>query len=233
MLETQSGIGLITVVEAGRTLASATGQFVAQPNREHLKELEQARWNVNRFPMGLSERDVVVPDVPLTWDDKFVRRMVRSELGLYLPEVVSTAPEGLSLQAKAYPKMMWDEQRVPSSVRNVDERDNVISLFGWLRTEKRIDAPNTKTDEAKAKEIVARKNRLAQTLNVYGEAGQVSKLLQDQYLDEVRTWVRVLASRVGGRVVDARFNPDGNCDVYWDLRSDDVSGDLGVRSVGV
>lgn len=230
MLETQSGIGWITVIEDGRTLALATGELRSKPSREHLAEFEQAIWNINRFAMGLSEKDVAVTDCP--WTDDEVRKFMRSDIGLFLPEVASTA-EGLSLLSKAYPAMRWDEQGVPSSVRNVDERDNVINLFGWLRTERKIDAPNTKTDEEKAKKVIAGKGRLAQTLNVYGEAGQVSKLLQAKYLDEDWTWVRVLASRVGGRVVSADFSPVGCCDVGWGLESSFVRGDLGVRSVGV
>ena len=235
MIETQpgTGIGLITVVEAGRTLALATGELRTKPSRERLKEFEKARWDFNRFAMGLSSRDVAVSDCPVTWSDSEIRKFSRSNLGLFLPEVVSTAPEGLSLQAKAYPAMRWNEQSVPGFVRNVDDRDNVINLSGWLRTEKSIDAPNTETDEAKAREIIARNNRLGQTLNVYGEAGQVSKLLSGQYLDEVSTWVRVLSSRASGRVVYANFNPDGYCYVNWSLKPLDVRGYLGVRSVGV
>lgn len=182
--------------------------------------------------MGLSARDVAVSDCPQNWDDDYIRKLTRSDLGLFLPEVASTA-EGLSLQAKAYPKMKWEEQKVAESVRNVDEEDNVINLFGWMRTEKSIKAPHTGTDEAKAKEIIARKNRLFQTLNVYGEAGQVSKLLQGQYLDEVITWVRILSSRIGGRVLDANFNSDGYCNVNWNLKPVNVNDSLGVRSVGV
>lgn len=69
MLETQSGIGLITVVEAGRTLALATGELKLKPNRKHLEEFEQARWNLNRFAMGLSPKDVAVTDCPVRWTD--------------------------------------------------------------------------------------------------------------------------------------------------------------------
>lgn len=148
-------------------------------------------------------------------------------MGLFLPETVSTAPAGLKLQSKAYPAMRWDEQNVPASVKNT------LHIFNWMRTERKIDAPNTKTDETKAREVVKGKNRLFQTLNIYGEAGQVSKLLQGQYLDEVWTWVRILASRVGGRGVDATCHPGGYCRVGWDLRSSDVRESLGVRSVGV
>jgi|SRR3989344_2269639 len=233
MLEIESGVGLITIVTAGRTLALATADLNCKLNRTNLAEFQKAHWGLNRFAMGLSERDVAVDDCPVTWTDDEVRRFTRSDIGLFLPEVCSTAPEGLRLQAKAYPGMFWEEQNVPALVRNEDEEGKVISLFGWLKTEKSIDAPNTRTDETKAKEIVARKNRSAQTLNVYGEAGQQSKLLAGQFLDEVRTYVRVLSSRVGGRVVNASFDPGGRCSVYWLLEPSNVHDDLGVRSVGV
>lgn len=225
----ESGIGLITVVEAGRTLALATGELRAKPSREHLEEFEQARWNLNRFAMGLSPRDVVISDCPVAWDDRYVRNFMKTDLGLFVPEVVSRAPEGLILQSKAYPLMFWQEQNVPALVRNS------LNIFGWLKTERAINAPSIRTDEEKAREVIKTKHpeRLPQTLNVYGEAGQVSKLLQGQYLDEISTLVRILGSNVGGRVVSAVFGSGGCCDVYWDLWPGRVSDNLGVRSVGV
>src|SRR3989344_8438544 len=121
MVETGFGIGLITVVEAGRTLALATGQLRSKPSREYLAEFEQARWNLNRFAVGLSPRDVEVLDCPINWTDEEVRKFTKSDFGLFLPEVCSTAPEGLRLQAKIYPGMFWEEQNVPALVRNEDE----------------------------------------------------------------------------------------------------------------
>lgn len=232
-LETEFDIGLITVVEAGRTLALATRELRYRPNREHLEEFQQAHWNLNRFAMGLSPRDVAVDDCPRKWTDGEIRKFMRSDFGLFLPEVASTS-EGLSLLSKVYPAMMWDEQNVPALVSNVDKTDNVINLFGWLKPEKSIDAPFAGTDETKARAAIAGKHRLAQTLNVYGEAGQESKLLTGHFLDEVRTWVRILSSRSGGRVVEARFHRSGSCNVYWDLQPGYGGFELlGARSVGV
>lgn len=233
MLETQSGVGLITVVEAGRTLVLAAAALKHKPNRTSLAEFQKAHWDLNRHAMGLSKIDVAVDDCPENWTDGEIRRFTKTDLGLFLPKVVSTAPEGLVLLSKAYPAMRWVEQNVPSSVLNVDEEGNEISLFGWLKPEKHTRAPFTGTDESKARAAIAGKHRLAQTLNVYGEAGQQSKLREGQYLDEVDTWVRVLSSWVRGRVVGARFYPNGYCYVDWNLGPVDVYEYLGVRSVGV
>lgn len=97
--------------------------------------------------------------------------------------------------------------------------------------ERAIDAPHTNTDEAAA--LKAIRNRIGQTLNVYAEAGNQSWLLSGEYLDVRSTWVRILNSRVRGRVVGANFYPDGGCDVDWTLGPRAVTPYLGVRSVGV
>lgn len=102
-----------------------------------------------------------------------------------------------------------------------------------MRTEKSINAPFLGTDETRAREVIAGKHRLAQTLNVYGEAGQQSKLRAGQFLDEVKTWVRVLASRVNGQVLDVRFYPNGRLGVGWYWGPQDQDPYLGGRSVGV
>ncbi|KKS64647.1 MAG: hypothetical protein UV41_C0020G0016 [Candidatus Daviesbacteria bacterium GW2011_GWA2_42_7] len=39
------------------------------------------------------------------------------------------------------------------------------------------------------------------------------------------------SSRVNGRVVNANFNPNGNCNVNWNLKPDNANDNLGVRSV--
>lgn len=111
------------------------------------------------------------------------------------------------------------------------EITNSVRLFGWMRTEKSIDAPHLSTDEAAA--VKAIKDRMGQTLNVYAEAGNQSKFLTGEFLDEVSTWIRVLNSRARGRVVEAYFYPSGYCSVDWDLRPGSADPYLGVRSVGV
>lgn len=230
MVSVESKIDVPTIVTAGRTLALALTEYRIKPTSpERLWNFQEAHWSFNRLAAGLSKSDVVVDDVPYSEDQ--MRQFRKNEFGLFLPQVFSTDKEGIRLQGKVYPLMRWDVQSVTGKVANLDKDGNPFSLFGWMRTEKAINAPHRKTDEAAAEKAIG--DRMGQTLNVYAEAGNQSKLLTGRYLDEVRTWVRILSSRVGSRVVFAYFYPDGFCYVYWPLRPDFVFDSVGVRSVGV
>ncbi len=227
------------IVTAGRSLALALVEYRAKPtNPERLWNFQEAHWNLNRFAMGLSPRDVKVLDCPYTeaqmkkfMGAKRFSRVSYPDFALFLPEVASTAPEGLRLLGKAYPKMGWDEADI-AGVSNINRKGNPVVQFGWIRTEKSIDAPHTQTDEDAAEKAIE-EGRIGQTLNIYVEAGNQSKLLTGEYLDEKRTYVRVLNARIRARVVDAHFLGGGRCYVGWGLGPGCVYGGLGVRSVGV
>lgn len=229
-----------TVVTAGRSLALALAEYRSHPTSlERLWDFQEAHWKLNRFAMGLSERDIVISDIPYTEKElrKFMglggfRKPAYPDSMLFLPEVCSTTPDGFLLLSKAYPEMRWDQQGV-EIVQNVDRRGNRVSLFGWLRYEKSINALFTDTNEDQAVEIILDRNRQGQTLNVYAEAGQQSKLLTGQYLDEGSTWVRIISSRVHGQMVYAGFDADGYCFFHWVLASGRAESSLGVRSVGL
>lgn len=239
MVEAQTDIGFPAIVTAGRSLASALVEYSKKPyDPQRYWNFQEAHWSLNRFAMGLAKSDVVVSDVPWTEDlmrnfmgkNRF-RKVSNPDSALFLPEVASTA-EGLELLAKAYPQMGWNKQYF-EEVQNVDREGNPVRLFGHLRTEATIDAPHTRTNEDQARQIIANLDRQGQTLNVYAEAGNQSKLLTSRYLDEIKTWVRVLNSRLRGQVVNAHFLPYGYCHVGWHLWPDGVRDSMGVRSVGV
>lgn len=227
---TEANIDIPTIVIAGRTETLALAEYRDKPTiRERLYNFQEAHWNVNRLAAGLAKSDVVVDDVPYS---EAQMGHFGKDFGLFLPYVFSTDKKGLGLLGKVYPQMRWDVQPVTLEVVNVDQEGNPFSLFGWMRTEKVINAPYTKKDEEAAEKVIG-SGRLGQTLNVYAEAGNQSKLLTGKYLDEVSTWVRVLRSRAHGQVVSAYFAPDGRCHVHWPLRADHVHPDLAVRSVGI
>src|SRR3989344_2258372 len=218
-----------TLRTAERTLDLITIEYKADPiNPVLLSEFNQAFWNAKRQVMGVSESDLVVTQCSGGQSRKFFP----NDIGLFLPQVVSTAPDGLVLLSKAFPEI-GDPVFRSGAVLNIDKDGNLVNLSGWMGTEKTINAPHLETNEDQAFAVISKNKRLAQTLNVYVAAGQQSKLLTDQYLDEVSTWVRVLSSRIDGKVVDAGFYPDGHCFVSWGLGSQGVLGGLGVRSVGV
>lgn len=239
MVNTEVRADVPTIVTAGRTLAVALVEYRSKPtNPECLWNFQEAHWGLNRFAMGLPKSDVVISNVPYTEDQmkKFMgvsrfRKVSNPGFALFLPEVASTAPEGLLLLSKVYPQMKWELQ-VIEQVKNEDKEGNLVNLFGWMRTEKVIDAPHTSTNEEQAEQAIG-VGRKGQTLNVYGEAGNQSKMLTGKYSDQTRTLVRILNSRVRGQVVGASFDPHGGCGVYWPLESDNADDYLGVRSVGV
>lgn len=213
-----------------RTLELAIANYRANPDDpSRLAEFNQAHWDSRRMAMGLSGSDLVVPQCPYSEDD--LRSFWQTDFGLFVPQVVSTAPEGLVLLGKADPRLgSWAFQE-GTSVRNVDSKGKIIDLHGWMRTEKAIDAPHTGTNQKQAEKLVKDNGRIGDSLNVYAAAGVMSKELIGQYLDQERTWIRVLSSRDDGRVVGADFDRNGCCRVYWGLRPDDVSDGLGLRSV--
>lgn len=249
MLNAELVVSYGATVIAGHTLALATAELRKSPaSPQRLWEFETALWDFNRYAMGVDQRDVVVADCPWTKDqmEKFMGLGVMGRLkrltgnlepdfGLFLPQVASTAPEGLRLLDRVYPSMRWTAQNVPAFVKNEDSYGQPVELHGWLRTEQTINAPLRGRTEAQARTIVLERHRRQLTLNAYGVAGEQSRLLNKkmQFLDQVRTWTWVLNSRVGGRVVVADFYPVGGCDVDWGLGPVDVREGLRVRSVGV
>lgn len=234
----ETRVDVPTIVTAGRTFELALAEHRAEPTSpERLWNLQEAHWALNSWVMGLSPRDVAVQDCPYTKGQirKFMGsgfRFIKGsnpDFAFFLPEVASTA-EGLGLLGRAYPQMKSSVFQAGTPVKNIDPDGNKVSLHGWMRTESRIDAPYTGTTEDQARAIVGKNGRQGQTLNVCVEAGQQRKLQTGQYLDGM-AWVRVLSSRVNGRVVVAGFAPDGHCYVDWSRGPGHVSDHLGVRSV--
>lgn len=230
------------VITAEHTLELATSAYKAdRANPVLLAEFNQAFWSTRRQAMGLSERDLVVSDGPYSEAEirKFMglgrgfRKPANPDFALFVPEVTSTTPDGLILLGKGWP-ILWNSAfKEGTRVQNVEKDGSVISLHGWMRTEKSIDAPHLRTNQEQGEKIVSDAKRIGDTLNIYGAAGLQSKLLEGKYLDEVKTWIRTLSSRGGGQVVRAGFVPGGGCFVVWNLGSLHVDGGLGVRSVEV
>jgi len=230
----------IAIITAANTATLAAVEYVKNPsNPQRYWNHQEAHWQFNGQVMGLATSDLVVPDV--SWTEAQMRQFMgknlwglltgKHELPFYLPQVVSE-PDSLPLLGKIYPWMGWNEEYLVG-IQNVDREGNPVRLSGHLRTEAAIDAPYLKTDEEQAAGILTRLGRRGHTINTYAEAANQSKLLTGKYLDEDRTWIRVMQSRRSGQVVDAHFIPDGYCLVRWSLEPDYAFGSLGVRSVGV
>lgn len=221
-----------SIQTVGRTLELVAAEYKKDSsNPDLLGEFNQAFWDVQRQAMGVSTADLAVPDAPYT--QKQIEQFRKTDFGIFVPEIVSRAPEGLMLLGKAFPRMGSWAFQAGTTVLNVDKAGNPIGLFGWMNTEKAINAPNTRTTQQSAEDILKEKGRIGLTLNVYTVAGQQSKLLTGQFLDKGSTWSRVLSSRSRGRVLDAYFDGGGSCDVDSDLEPGSVGGSLGARSVEV
>ncbi len=185
------------------TLELAKAAYRDQPDSpQYLSEFSQAFWNARRVAMGVSEVDLVVADCPYSADG--LRQFTDTNFGLFLPRIVSTAPEGLILLGKAFPRIKGSSNwafNEETSVSNVDEQGQPIDAYGWMKTEKGTE-----------------KNRtlIGATLNVYVAAGQQSKELTGQYVNGV--YIRTLYARerkVQKLVLHARFELDGYCSVNW------------------
>lgn len=231
MIETELPTAF-TVIIAERTLGLVAAAYQAQPDSPLLlSEFNQVFWSVKKNVMGVSGADLVVADCPYSADG--IRGFMWHDCGLFVPQILSTAPEGLILLGRAFPRMCSWAFEKDTTVLNIDHNGQPIELDGWMRGEKGLAAPYLETSQRQAEDIIRKSCRRGHTLNIYAVAGQQSKLLEGQYLDAGKTWIRVLSSRYRGLVLDAYFGPDGHCHVGWSLKAADVSGDLGARSVEV
>jgi len=141
----------------------------------------------------------------------------------YLPVELATQ-QSRHLLGKMFPQMRSD------SVWESNPITNNENPSGWFDYETRIDAPYLNTNEDQLEEKVVEGGRMLLSLNQYIVAGQDSKLLTGQYLDEERTWARLGSRDEEGRVIGANFNQDGNLRVRWSFGSDHHTQRLGGRS---
>ena len=134
--------------------------------------------------------------------------------------------ESRHILGEMFPRMQSHSVQKDNSVTN-DENPS-----GWFDYEAAIDSPYRDTNEKQLIEKVTKDERKLLSLNQYIIAGQDSKLLTGEYLDEDRTWVR-LGSRDDGRMVRAYFSRNGYLRVAWLLEADIHNSRLGGRSSGV
>ena len=166
-----------------------------------------------------------IPQCPYTKEELKSLEAEGRRVG-YLPYELSTQ-ESRHLMAIIWPQMQSHSVKEGNSVTNAED------ISGWFDYESAIDAPYTGTNEDQLKDEAKKQGRKGSNLNQYIVAGQDSKLFTGKYLDETRTWVRLLGSRGDGDVVHAYFYGDGDLGVYWYLGPRNHNSDLGGRSVGV
>src|SRR5689334_20625898 len=103
-----------------RTLIFAVGALQTDPNSPvALTEFNQAFWNASRNAMSLNSSDLVVSPSPYA-ESEIAQHRIEGDLPLYLPQVVSTAPDGLVLLGKAFAELNSGHFRQGTAVLNVD-----------------------------------------------------------------------------------------------------------------
>lgn len=207
---------LVTSAEHNLNLAKEAYQ-TKPTSPELLSDFQQAFWIVEGLSLGVSKANLVVPECPYSEDG--LRKLLGfhrpnllliasrgpNDFAFYLPQIVSTTPEGLRIFCRGNPVM----ESVLSGVMNTNETGKEVNLHGWMRTERDMDAPLLGLTSHKAEVIISDRQRQGATLNSYGVAAQQMWLLTGQYLDGGYTWSRLLSSRFQGFPVAARFTEDG------------------------
>ena len=193
-------------------------------NNPHTPELvtqtHQAIWQTR----GTVEASYDVTPCPYTQEEIAELEANGKRLGFLPPELATQ--QSRHILGEMFTKMGSHSVQKDNSVTN-DENPS-----GWFDYEASIDTPYLDTNEEQLAEGVTSAGRKLLSLNQYIVAGQDSKLFTGQYLDEVRTWVR-LGSRGDGRIVHAGFDGDGYLYVNWRLAADRHDPRLGGRSSGV
>lgn len=228
---------MATVVTPERTLEAVKKEYIKNPfSPEYTSEFDQAFFYARKRQMRLSCADLVVPQCPYTEvqlrsfmePDGDLDEFIYPDGVLYVPEIISTAPEGIKILRRGWPEMGdgW-----PFRYKRSDKvLQNYKSLCGHMITESVLDAPYPYTKENEVKRIFEQKGREGQTLNIYIVASNRSKELYGKYFDE-DSRCRILSSHRGVVLVEASFERDGRCKVEWPVRSMDRNEYLGARSV--
>lgn len=144
----------------------------------------------------------------------------------YLPPELATQ-EQRHLLGVIFPHMQSHDVQTGNTVTNEVDR------FGWFDYEASVHAPHLFTTEDVLRKVMEKEDGLGMNLNEYIIASNDSKVLTGEYLDESRTWSRLLGSRRRGYVMNARFDGNGSLHIYSAMSLKDQGGDLGGRFVRV
>lgn len=223
---------VVTRIELTR---SPLDQAVAEYNKskthtpEFLTNFQRVLWGQLSEIAGV---DVVVPVIAQSEQNRIAESETRGK-------GVSLIPQGYEGQDKrrligAAFKLVGNKY-VPDHWSVVDGNSvkNDIVHVGYRLVDMQINAPNLKTDEGMARDLM-KKGKPEEGSEGMNESEYLigalqSKLLTGQYLDQGSTWSRLLSSSDGGQVVRARFHPGGALFVHSYLGPEDRRDGLGAR----
>lgn len=177
----------------------------------------QAYWNYYGIMTG---HKIKVPKYEGTLARK--RELESNDLMLaYIPPELST-PEALTFLSNMYPGMRLNAEMC----KNI----KCENISGWINVEVGDRTPRTRTTEKQLKEQIERDGRTGMNLIVYIISSFNYQKLTGRHLD-TQTWVRLLSSRLNGKVIDAGFRPDGSLHIDLPGGPDTIHESLGGRSV--
>lgn len=195
------------------TLARARIAYRNEPNNPaRLVDYMETFWQNRRTKLGVSVSDLVVPTCP--WNETQIAQF-RGEnipdMARFIPEIVAG---DLELIKKGFPEISF---YLFGRLRDFEDIRNRYVLKEWGRSEADIDAPYTSINEQELKDKFEALDRLGITVPAYAIFAVFSKDFTKEFLDEIRTVIRItgstLESSVGGEVLTAGFYPDGRMSV--------------------
>ncbi len=214
-------------IEIKPPLAQAIKEYKKTRTPELITAFNTVLWDQITQISGV---DVSVPAYPGI--EQQIKEMEARDKGLiFIPEQYAEQAQR-PLVAAAF-KLLGNEY-VPNnwSMQPDNPVKNDIIHVGYRFVDMQIEAPNLRTNEKQARDLMGRgkqeEGSEGMNLSEYALAGLYSKLLTGQYLDE-GTWSRLLSSSDGGRVVRAGFYSHGDFDVDSGLGPEDRDDDLGAR----
>lgn len=217
----------------GRQIGDLVQQIQEYKVNPHNPEVVTQTWQKIWQVWG-ERASLTIPVSPCNWTEEEIQKPFIDIEGkpvptmmIYRPEAIKDK-EGFILLGSLFPQM--DSFSVKQRTSITDAYDTT----GWIKVEASIDVPNGNTTQKQVEDFFASQGRRGQRLSTYIIASQANKLFTGNYFDENTTISRLSGSRHGGRiqaggVVHARFTPNGQLIVNWNLYPWDRHPNLGAR----
>ena len=210
-------------------------RFPEEAATEQTRNQELLKQAIEEYKRGPVTPDVVtnywkakLPDLAIPacdWSPEQVQAPMKDIKGNDVPGILvpDTDKISLPLLGRRYPSMVSYSVREDTPVTDTHETRGYVKVYAA------IDSPNRVTTQSQLEKFAEKEGYLGQRLRTYILTSQASKDLTGKYFDEGDTSSRLLGSRDGGSVIDARFRRNGYLTVHWDLRPDAHGPDLGGR----
>lgn len=191
---------------------------------QRLYEFYQACWDYYGIElMSLSQKDTRVADVPYKEDEIWqFMKLEKPQYGNpdadfpYFQLPVLASSDARALIGRGFSNLGYSVV-----FQSGYEIKNGHQTSGWMRVDASLDSPYRRNSKGELtglnvdelKKAIKADSRVGQTVNIYGPSGNVIKQIFGYYPDQGATWSRLPESLLDGRVLGARFLPDGSFDV--------------------